>query len=62
MTTDRMGNVPNKPKTPLHSFRVSDEAWKAAQAHAAELGENFSEELRKFVVAYAKKKPKRGKP
>ena len=58
MTTDKMGNVPNNPKTPLHSFRVSDEAWKAAQENAARLGENFSEELRKFVDRYAKKKAK----
>lgn len=56
MTTDRMGGVPNKPKTPLHSFRITDEEWKAGQAAAARRGENFSEELRKMVRRYTARK------
>jgi hypothetical protein len=51
--------VPNQPKTPLHSFRISDEEWKAGQEAAARRGENFSEELRKMVRRYAKKPDKR---
>lgn len=47
--------MPNQPKTPLHSFRISDAEWKAAQATAAARGENFSEELRKMVRRYARK-------
>lgn len=47
---------PNKPKTPLHSFRCPDELWKAAQAKAEERGENWSEELRKMVERYGKRK------
>lgn len=56
MTDGKMRDVPNQPKTPLHSFRISDEEWKAAQAAAARRGENFSEELRKMVRRYAKRK------
>lgn len=48
--------VPNKPKTPLHSFRCPDELWKAAQAKAAERDENWSEELRKMVERYVKRR------
>lgn len=47
---------PNKPKTPLHSFRCPDELWKAAQEKAEQRGENWSEELRKMVERYVKKK------
>lgn len=49
-----MTPVPNKPKTPLHSFRCPDDDWKAAQVKAEERGENWSEELRKFVRRYAR--------
>lgn len=48
--------VPNKPKTPLHSFRCPDELWEAAKAKAEERGENWSEELRKMVERYVKRK------
>lgn len=51
-----MTPVPNKPKTPLHSFRCPDELWKAAQAKAEERGDNWSEELRKMVERYVKRK------
>lgn len=55
MTPARMGLVPNQPKTPLHSFRISDDEWKAGHDAAARRGENFSEELRKMVRRYAKR-------
>lgn len=48
--------VPNKPKTPLHSFRCPDELWDAAKAKAEERGDNWSEELRKMVERYVKRK------
>lgn len=48
--------MPNKPKTPLHSFRCPDELWDAAKAKAEERGENWSEELRKMVERYVKRK------
>jgi len=47
--------TPNQPKTPMRSFRCGDE-WDAAQAAAKARGENFSEELRKFVRRYANKR------
>ena len=50
--------MPNKPKTPLHSFRISDEDWQAAQEAAARRGENFSEELRKMVRRYTRRRDK----
>lgn len=56
MTPATVQRVPNKPKTPMHSFRISDEDWEAAKAKAAERGENWSEELRKFARRYAKSK------
>lgn len=49
-------SVPNKPKTPLHSFRCPDELWDAAKAKAEERGDNLSEELRKMVERYVKRK------
>lgn len=48
--------VPNKPKTPLHSFRCPDDLWEAAKAKAEERGENLSEELRKMVERYVKRR------
>ena len=47
---------PNKPKTPLHSFRCPDELWDAAKAKADERGEVWGEELRKMVERYVKRK------
>lgn len=49
-----MPPVPNKPKTPLHSFRVEDALWEAAKARAEERGETLSDALRKFLRRYAK--------
>lgn len=46
--------VPNKPKTPLHSFRVDDELWEAAKKRAEERGENLSDALRKFLKRYTR--------
>lgn len=58
MTPEKINPVPNKPKTPLHSFRISDEDWQAAQEAAARRGENFSEELRKMVRRYTRRRDK----
>lgn len=56
-------DVPTEPteskpsnKTPLHSFRCPDDLWFAAKAKAEERGENWSEELRKMVERYTKRK------
>lgn len=56
--TPTLGRVPNQPKTPLHSFRIPDDDWKAGQEAAKRRGENFSEELRKMVKRYTSRKDK----
>lgn len=52
--TDRVRVVPNKPKTPLHSFRVDDELWEAAKKRAEERGETLADALRKFLRRYTR--------
>lgn len=57
-TPAKMGTMPNKPKTPLRSLRVSDEVWVAAQAKALEEGTTVSDVVREALVKYAAKKPR----
>lgn len=52
--TDTVRVVPNKPKTPLHSFRVDDALWEAAKVRAEERGETLADALRKFLRRYTK--------
>lgn len=52
--TPRLSPMPNKPKTPMHSFRVEDELWEAAKKRAAERGETLTDALRKFLRRYTK--------
>lgn len=52
--TPRLSAMPNKPKTPMHSFRVDDELWEAAKKRAEERDETLTEALRKFLRRYAK--------
>jgi hypothetical protein len=42
-------------KTPLHSFRVSDDLWAKAKAKAAEKGEPLSGVLVKFLERYVRR-------
>lgn len=51
-----LARVPNKPKTPLHSFRCPDPLWEAAKAKAAEREENLSDVLRSALERYVKRK------
>ncbi len=55
MTTS-LTRVPNAPKTPLRSFRIPDEVYKAAQAKAAERGESVSDVVRAALERYARRK------
>jgi antitoxin component of RelBE/YafQ-DinJ toxin-antitoxin module len=48
--------LPNTPGTPRRTIRVSDDLWEAAQATADEFGENLSDEIRKFLERYTRKK------
>ena len=50
-----MTPVPNKPKTPLHSFRVDTELWNAARDRARENGETIADVLRRALKRYVRK-------
>lgn len=52
--TDTVQPMPNKPKTPLHSFRVETELWNAAKRRADERGETLADALRKFLRRYTR--------
>ena len=56
MTPDTVRRVPNAPKTPLRSFRIPDDVYRAAQEKAAERGESVSDVVRKALERYVKKK------
>jgi hypothetical protein len=43
--------MPNQPKTPVHSLRVDDDLWRAAQAKAEAEGRT----LTGVIVAYLKR-------
>lgn len=47
--------MPNRPKTPLHSFRVDDELWEAAKAAAEANGEALSDVLRAALQRYVRR-------
>lgn len=47
-----MTRAPRKPR----SVKVEGELWAAAHAKADERGEILSEEIRKFLAAYVKRK------
>lgn len=55
MTPATVHTVPNSPKTPLRSFRIPNEIYKAAQAKAAEKGETVSDVVRKALERYVKR-------
>jgi hypothetical protein len=48
--------MPNAPRTPLRSIRVSDTLWKAAQDKAAERGESVSDVIRAALERYVRSK------
>jgi hypothetical protein len=50
-----MTPVPNKPKTPLRSFRIGDELYEAAQAKAADRGETVSDVVRRALERYVRR-------
>jgi len=50
-----IARVPNQPKTPLKSFRIPEDLYRAAQGKAAERGESVSEVVRKALERYVKR-------
>jgi predicted CopG family antitoxin len=47
--------MPNAPKTPLRSFRIPDDVYRAAQAKAVEKGESVSDVVRRALDRYGKR-------
>lgn len=50
-----MTPVPNQPKTPMRSFRIPDEVYRAAQAKAAEKGETLTDVVRRALERYVRR-------
>lgn len=56
MTRTTLGRVsPNKPKTPLKSFRIPQALYEDAQRIAADRGESVSEIVRAALERYVKR-------
>ena len=47
---------PNKPRTPLHSFRVDTDLWNAAKTKAQAEGTTIADVLRAALQRYLRKK------
>lgn len=56
MTPTTVRPVPNKPKTPLKSFRIPVELYRKAQEVAAERGETVSDVVRRALERYVRAK------
>jgi predicted HicB family RNase H-like nuclease len=53
---EKMGGVPNKPKTPHRTFRIEDELYDAVKAKAAERGESVTDVVTDSFRRYLKRK------
>lgn len=51
----KLSPMPNKPRTPHRTVRISDELWEAAQRIAEVRGETVSDEVRAGLTWYVKK-------
>jgi predicted HicB family RNase H-like nuclease len=47
--------APNQPKTPLRTFRIADDLYRAAKAKAAKQGETLSEVVRRLLEEYVRR-------
>jgi hypothetical protein len=47
-----MGTVPNQPKTPTRSFRISDDVYKPALAKAREEGTTLTDVVTSALLDY----------
>jgi predicted HicB family RNase H-like nuclease len=56
MTPATVARVPNAPKTPLKSFRIPEDLYRAAQRKAAEKGESVSDVVRRALERYVRQK------
>jgi predicted HicB family RNase H-like nuclease len=55
-TPGTMARVPNKPKTPIRSFRIDPELYAAVQEKAAERGETVTDVVVQALQRYVKRK------
>lgn len=57
MTPGTIRKVPNQPKTPMKSFRIPEDLYRAAQEKATERGETLSDVVRAALERYVRRKP-----
>lgn len=55
MTPRTLRRVPNKPKTPLRSFRIPDDLYLAAQAAAEANSETVTDVVRRALTGYVRR-------
>jgi len=55
IVTERIGVMPNKPKTPSRNVRVDDELWNEALRISSERGETVADVIRAALTRYVKK-------
>jgi len=53
--TTTVSPVPNKPKTPVKSFRIPEDLYRAALAKADEKGETLTDVRRRALERYVKR-------
>lgn len=52
MTVNTVVGVPNQPKTPLRSMRISEDLWSKAQARAKHDRETVTDVIRRALEDY----------
>ncbi|GGF39299.1 hypothetical protein GCM10007298_38740 [Williamsia phyllosphaerae] len=55
MTPATVPSVPNKPKTPLRTFRIPDDVYGPAKAAAEANGETVTDVVKKALVNYTRR-------
>lgn len=54
VTPGRLADVPNQPRTPLKSFRIPEDLYRAAMEKADAKGETVSDVVRRALERYVK--------
>lgn len=49
---DRLGGVPNQPKTPARAVRIDDATWDAVKAEAQARGETAADVVRRAIAEH----------
>jgi hypothetical protein len=58
-TPAKISTVPNQPKTPVHSLRVDDDLWRAAQAKAEAEGRTLTAVMVAYLRRYVSTPPRK---